>query len=255
MKLLVLTSFWVLSFLPIFSQIETDFHLANSVYQSENYESAWEMYTEIIESGDSSYLFHSYYMRAYCKYKLEKYNDAILDIEKSLEIPGKSKVAKRIKGNSNWLYSRTLEHLDKPNESLGRLKKASNYIESSLLYSTISILEFELGFFEEALNSSSISIQLDPKNAYAYNNRALIFLHFKKLEKAKKDVRKSIELNDRNPYAFKHRAMIYIAEEKFELACKDLKTAENLGYATFQNEIDSDHVSNLIKLHCSNEKK
>jgi len=65
----------------------------------------------------------------------------------------------------------------------------------------------------------------------------------------------SIQIDGLNPYAFKHRAMIFIAEGKIELACMDLETAEELGYAEFQNEIDANPVEKLIKEYCLKDKK
>jgi len=133
MKQILFIFFGLVVCLPIYGQEETAFDKACSVYFSKNYEEAITLFSEIIDSKDSSYLFQSYYMRGYCYHRLKKYSRVesdvfnALKIPKNFNLPSEREDANWLKGNSHWLYARSLEHLGEFEKSLSHLKKAQPF--------------------------------------------------------------------------------------------------------------------------------
>ena len=233
-----------------FGQDNVKIDSADKAFDNRDYKSALEMYTSIIEVNDSKNYHYALYKKAYCNYLLTNYEEAIIDTKKALKVRKSNAQYNWRKGTSNWLYASIYSKLNKKKKSLKYLKKAAKYIQTSLLYSTIGFKEIQLNQYEKALTNLNTAIKLDETNAYAFSNRALVYIKLSELDKARKDVNKSIQLNDKNPYAFKHSAMIYIELKEFEKAFLELSKTHELGYATFGNESDSNDVEELINKYC-----
>ena len=65
-------------------------------------------------------------------------------------------------------------------------------------------------------------------------------------KEALKDVNKSLKIKEFNAYAYKNRALIYIELGQNENACLDLKQAIDYGYS----QQYGDEVKELIKTNC-----
>lgn len=248
LQLIILISAILLN--PTLGQNNKKINDADKAFNNRNYIRALVMYEDILKETDSKNYHYALYKKAYCNYYLTNYKEAVIDIKKALKIDTSNLDYNWIRGNSYWLYGRIYSKLDKKKKSLKYLYKAIKYIQPSSLYSTIGFKEIQIGQYEKALKNLNIAIQLDTTNAYAFNNRALVYLKLSDFEKARIDVNKSIQLDNRNPYAYKHSAMIYIELKEFEKACIELSTADELGYATFGNESDSNEVESLINKYC-----
>ena len=85
--------------------------------------------------------------------------------------------------------------------------------------------KYELGDYEGAIEDYDRAIALDPKDAYAHNNRGNIYRRMKDIIQARKDVQKSLELDDSNGWAYATLAMIYADEGDEELYYKNLEIA------------------------------
>ena len=225
-----------------------------SAMVEKDYETALNLFSEIITdsiAGDEIY--NVYYGRALCYFELNDLRRAKLDIKEAFKINIDNEGYKDLKGKSLWLSARISVIEGKREEALRKFKKATAYMKTSPLYSTIGYQEMKLNRYNDALMSLNKAIHLDSKNAYAYNNRALVFLELSKLIRARKDIIKSIELDPDNPYVYKHSALIFIEKEQFNLACEDLYKARDLGYATFSQDGDSEEVQELIDRYCNPE--
>lgn len=247
-----LFTFLFIAMLASFSYGQTDakFQLGQKAFQVGDYSGAKEIFSSVIENEDADYYHIAHYMRAYANYYLKSYNEAINDTEKSLKIKDSHPDYNNLMGSAYWLYGRIYSVINKNKKSLKYFKKAVQYIQPSLLYSTIGYKEIQLKKYKDALITLNTAIDLDKSNAFAYNNRALLFLKQSDLENARKDVDRSIKLSETNPYAFKHSAMIYIELNEIEKACIDLYRADELGYKDFGNESDANDVEDLIKKYC-----
>jgi tetratricopeptide (TPR) repeat protein len=234
-----------------FGQVSKYFNSAEKAFENKNYMYASNLYTTILKEKEVTNRHYIFYKRAFCFYILKNYKKAKSDIKKAWKIKRNDVQYNWVKGNSCWIYARINSKLDKKKKSLKYLKKASSYIQSSLLYSTIGFKEIQLKQYENALININRAIQLDKTNAYAFSNRALVYIKLSELDKARADIIKSIQLDASNPYVYKHSAMVYIKLKAFEKACLELNKAKDLGYIGFGNESDSNDVENLIKEYCN----
>lgn len=250
MKLFPILVFLFVGFNYCFAQTSNDLGLADIEFQKANYDGAIELYTKVIDSGESSDKFTAYYGRAQCFYQLKQDDSATSDVEEALKVKRGNENYAFIKGNSYWLYSLIVSRERSTMKSLELLQKASLYIPSSLLYSTIGFDQIYLEKYEDAVESLNTSILLDSTNAWAYSNRALANLKLNKVDLARKDVVKSIELDDQNPFVYKHSAMIYFVIGKKELACQDLVKAISLKPTGRMADHTYDEIEKLREEYC-----
>ncbi|NML39719.1 tetratricopeptide repeat protein [Chitinophaga sp. G-6-1-13] len=68
----------------------------------------------------------------------------------------------------------------------------------------------------------------------------------KDLKNALKDIQRSVALDPKNSYAYRNRALVYLAMKQPDKACEDLHRAINLGYTTMYG----DDVQQLLEKHC-----
>lgn len=252
MKLFSTLFVFILSLNICYGQLSGTYNAAQSAFEDGNYTKAIELFSEIINVESADEHFSALYSRAYSYYFQENYSLAKADLKKALKINSVHPDYKLIKGCSYWLFSNIISKKKSKHKSLKLLKKASLYLQTSLLYSSIGYEEIQLKKYEDALNSLNTSIKLDENNAYAYSNRALAYLKLNKLDLALNDINISLKLDDENSYAYKHRALIFIALKDYESACNDLNKAiedesEMIGTKNHMNEIE-----NLKKKYCQN---
>ena len=107
-------------------------------------------------------------------------------------------------------------------------------------------VKFEEKDFKGSIKYFDDAIKLNPKFAYAYNNRGYAKLQLEDLKGARQDITKSLELDPENSYAYRTMALLLLAEKKESQACEQLKKALKLGYT---EEYD-DEVDTLMKQHC-----
>jgi tetratricopeptide (TPR) repeat protein len=103
----------------------------------------------------------------------------------------------------------------------------------------------QMGKHEEAvlIYDEVLKVEVNP---LAYNNRGYAKLQLGKLEEALEDINTSIKFYPTNAYAFKNRALVYIELKDKEKACQDLEKANELGFSvTYGRE-----VNDLIEEHC-----
>jgi Tfp pilus assembly protein PilF len=86
----------------------------------------------------------------------------------------------------------------------------------------------------------------DRRRVYTYNNIGYTYYKMGDYAKALKNINYSLSQDSKNAYAYKNRALVYIAQGKKALACADLAKAESLGYT---KEYDNE-VQELKQKHC-----
>lgn len=150
----------------------------------------------------------SYFDRGLCYAQLKKFDLALADINKGVEIDS---------------------------------------TQAFVAYNNIAyFIKFEQEDWDGAIEYFSKAIELEPKFAYGYSNRA--YAKYKKglIKEAFKDIRKSLELDPSNSYAYKNYALFYIKENNIKDACTQLNKAKQLGYSViYDSEVDD-----LLKQHC-----
>lgn len=230
---------------------EAIFSLADTLFKSGEYQRAIEQYSTIIEEGSSKKYYYALYQRAYSYFHLHDFKNALRDLESARTIRKEAIDFKWIMGNSYWIEARIYHIQNDIVKSSELLEKATEFKQDSLLFSTLGYCQILLQKYPEALQNLNKAISLDDKNAYAYSNRALLFLKLENLENAQLDIEQSIKIDNTNPYAYKHKGMIYLELKDSEKACEALNYAKELGYEEFRKgEPDSQEVEELIKVNC-----
>lgn len=134
------------------SGCSNNFKLGNSEYSKGNYEKAVEYYSLHLQKHSSP---EAYNNRGNAYIDLKKYNEAIADFTKALEL--------------------------KPDY-------AEAYLNRGTVYD-------ELKKYNEAIADYSKAIELKPDYDLAYNDRGLTYYHLQKYEEAIDDYKKTIQIN------------------------------------------------------------
>jgi len=137
---------------------------------SKNYQNALNAFTRAIELNLKPTVdANVFYERGFVYSQLEKYKEAIADLNKALEIDPKISSAFSFRGQAH----------------------------------------FELGNYQQAINDYNKAIELNPKSAWAYYNRGLAYVNLGNYQQAIKDFTKTIELNPKNSMAYNNRGTAY----------------------------------------------
>lgn len=158
----------------------------SSNLQSKNYESA----LLIQEMFDKAYNLNSddYSNSALIKSNLEKYEDALIDYQKSLEKNPQNKY------------------------SLNNLGYTYNLINE----------------FQKAIIEFDKAIELEPEFAYAYNNRGLAKIKLGYEKEGLMDIEKSLKIDVSNSYAYRNLGIYYFDKCEYKTAQKYFKKANEL---------------------------
>jgi tetratricopeptide (TPR) repeat protein len=79
-------------------------------------------------------------------------------------------------------------------ESIIWFDRALSEDEHPYAYNNRGYAKFLTGRIEAGLRDINLSLEIDPSNSYAYKNRAIVYLHVNKKEKAFEDLQKAVEL-------------------------------------------------------------
>ena len=85
-------------------------------------------------------------------------------------------------------------------------------------------------WYAEAINHYTQSIQLDPNQITAYNNRGLAYSYLKDYNSAINDFHRAIEINPNYADAYNNRGVAYIRQGKINHALDDYNRAIELNY-------------------------
>ena len=107
--------------------------------------------------------------------------------------------------------------------------KLSNEKKSTVNHS-ISINFFKKKNYQEALKYVNRSIELYPKNHFAYDSRAEIKYYLHDFTGALIDVERSLQLDASEAIKFYHRGFIHKSLGNFDKAISDWKIAFEMGY-------------------------
>lgn len=140
-----------------------------------------------------------------------------------------------------------LDELDRREEAIMYLKKAikldSNFVGP---YVNIGFQYSLMGKYEESLVYFNKALELEKNEPLTLNNRGFTRYKLNDYPGALDDINKSIAFYPTNAYAYKNRALVYIALEKNEQACADLLKAKEL---QFEKQFGPE-VNELLKKNC-----
>jgi len=104
----------------------------------------------------------------------------------------------------------------------------SNYIDPITLYFDVGLSYQALGDYEHSIDIYDRLLELDPKNALAYNNRGSAYLYMNDYSNAFKDFDKVIELGLGFAGVYNNRGNAYSNQKNYEHAVKDYDKAIGL---------------------------
>jgi len=181
------------------------------------YEQAIEDFSKAIELNPA--LAVAYYDRGNAYADLNKYERAIKDYEKAIELNPDFAEAYNNRGNAYMelnKYEQAIKDYDKAIEL--NPNEAVAYYNRGVAYAN-------LNEHERAIEDFSKAIELNPDFAEAYNNRGVAYAELNKYEQAIEDFSKAIELNPALAKAYSNRGIAYSEIHRYEESARDLKKA------------------------------
>ncbi|OJJ23892.1 hypothetical protein BKI52_05955 [marine bacterium AO1-C] len=180
---------------------------AKVLYGTKKLQAAEDLLDEIIEINDD---LEARRMRGIIHRDRKRYHLAIIDFDYGL---------RQNKDNVSFLDGRGFTY-----EEMGKYEKA-------------------LDDFQRILKSEDASKQ---RKIYTYNNIGHTYYKMGKYDLALLKIEFSLAQDPKNSYAYKNRALVYIAQNKKDLACQDLRKAQQLGYT----KLYGNEVEELLKRYC-----
>ncbi|GCA71998.1 TPR repeat-containing protein YrrB [Microcystis aeruginosa NIES-2519] len=160
-----------------------------------------------------------YSNRGIIYYKQQKYDLAISDYSKAIEINPNYAQAYVNRGN---LYS----DLQKYDLALSDYNKAIDINPNdAYAYNNRGVLYSDLQKYDLALSDYDKAIRINPNYAMAYNNRGVLYSDLQKYDLALSDYSKAIELNRNFAMAYYNRGLLYKDLQKYDLALSDYDKA------------------------------
>ena len=198
------------------------------------FEDAIQNYDKAIEL-DSNVNSACYYNRGTAYFSLGKFEDAIQDYNKAIDLNP---------NNASYYYNRgtTFANLEKFEDAIQDYNKAIdlNPNDESVYYNR-GVAFIYLNEYEKAIENLSKAIDLNPNKDSTYYNRGIAFTNLSDSEKAIKDFNKAIDLNSNNASYYNNRGTLYINQGNYDEAVKDFSKAIDLnpiftfGYSNLGN--------------------
>jgi tetratricopeptide (TPR) repeat protein len=142
----------------------------------------------------------------------------------------------------------SLDELGRRDEAIEFFKKIIT-IDSSFIgpYVNIGFQYTQMGKYKEAITYFDKALLIEKDEPLTLNNRGLAKYHLRDYLGALQDINISIGKYPGNAYAYKNRALVYIGQGKIEKACKDLEEAQKLEFTKQYGE----EVNELQRKYCS----
>ena len=178
----------------------------------------------------------AYYMRGEAYANQGKYNAAIKDFSKALDLDPQN-----LGNQPPFYFNLGTAHfrLGHSAEALSYLNKAIQlYPQYFLAYNQRGSIYAGLGKYEAALGDFNKCIDLEPQNSEGYFGRGMLYYSWGMLEPSYKDLIKVIELNPKNIVAHILITGIYSQQNNEADACKWLKKTVDKAKGTGFNSWD-----------------
>lgn len=215
-------------------KVPKEFNTATDFYNAKDYEKAANLFQEILESG---YQLDFIYRLAISSYLLIK----------------KYEKASKINEEFYKKYSDQFDDVDYFNSGLmksfmhdspGSISDYSKSIElnpeNANALNNRGYSYNLTGDYELAINDFDKAIKLEKNYAYALNNRGLAKVKLGKLEEGLKDLQRSFDIDDSNSYCHMNYGVYYFENGEYEKALEKFETAFEMDSSTYGLE---DHLT------------
>jgi tetratricopeptide (TPR) repeat protein len=143
-----------------------------NIENTKNYQNALNAFNRAIELNLKPTVdANVFYERGFVYSQLEKYKEAIADLNKALEIDPKISSAFSFRGQAHFElgnYQQAINDYNKAIELKPQYANAKAYYNRGVAYG-------KLGNYQQAINDYNKAIQLNPKDAKAYFNRGVAY--------------------------------------------------------------------------------
>ena len=163
--------------------------------------------------------FEGYFLRAYAKYDLKKYQEAIADYTKSIEINPQKPVSYNNRGNAK----------QKSKDYQGAIADFNKAIAINPKYAPAymnrGIVKYDLEDYQGAIADYNKAIAINPKYAIAFNNRGNAKAELGDNKEAIADFNRAIAINSRYADAFSNRGISKYELKDYQGAMADYNKA------------------------------
>lgn len=206
----------------------TFMQLGDANRELKQYEKAIHYYTEAIKKGpDPPFYVTIYQLRSISYAGLQRFQDAMSDITKAIELDPK---------RSDAYYKRGLYYLlefDQPERALKDFDRAITLGEgSALIYNDRGTALKKLGRFQEAAESYSTALKISPSYSRSLLNRGFAYICLGEYDKALEDENAILRHNPDEIDALIQRISIYFWKKDLKSALSDLNLVLKHGHRT-----------------------
>jgi serine/threonine protein kinase/lipoprotein NlpI len=146
----------------------------------------------------------SYFCRAVAYIKLRRYEEAVADCSKAIQLEPKYAAAWDVRG---VVYC---DHLGQPAKAVADFSRAIELKpKEAKRWQNRGVAYDKLGRFDKAIADYSKAIELDEKLARTWSVRGFAYFHLGQMNNAVADFSKAIELEPRNAVAWRNRGALY----------------------------------------------
>ena len=185
------------------------------------FEDAIQNYDKAIEL-DSNVNSACYYNRGTAYFSLGKFEDAIQDYNKAIDLNPNDDLSYSNRGNAYFSLGKFEDAIQDYNKAIDLNPN------DDLSYNNKGNAYFSLGKFEDAIQDYNKAIDLNPNNASYYYNRGTTFANLEKFEDAIQDYNKAIDLNPNDESVYYNRGVAFIYLNEYEKAIENLSKAIDL---------------------------
>jgi len=218
---------WLKGILAELKDAEGLFYLGNAFCDRGLFKSGIGCYDESLKLEEYA---GSYNNRGIAYAKLNKYEQAIEDFSKAIELDPDFAEAYNNRGLS---YAELNEHEQAIKDYDKAIELNPNY---AVAYNNRGNAYAKLNKYKQAIEDYDRAIKLNPALAGAYNNRGIAYAKLNKYERAIKDYGKAIELNPDFVEAYGNRGIAYLEIHRYEESARDLKKAGILFFHSGKEE-------------------
>jgi len=209
-----------------------------------DYEKAISDYSRDIELEPNANAYHN---RGRCYQDLEKYNEALRDRNKAIELNPQG--AHHYTGRAATYfymneYSKAIKDYDKAIQL--NPKDPSYYYDRGDCYRMLEK-------YNEAINDFNKAIELNPKNPDYYTLRGDSHTKLGKYHEAINDFNKAMELNPQDAGTYYNKSCIYSLMGNEPNACKYLKRSIELGWKDWEHIKNNTYFNNIRNSNCYRE--
>jgi Flp pilus assembly protein TadD len=197
------------------------FYSAKTYSQCGVWKNSMTLWTNVINQYQK--IPDAYYNRGYYLVQEKRYEEALKDINKTIELDPDYYQAYNIRGNILNGYNQHEQALDNFNKAIALKPEASTYNNRGLVFR-------DLQRYQEAINDFNKAILLNPLFYEAFNDRGIVLSELKRFDEALNDFNKAINLDPENSTAYYNRGATEYNMGNKEIACTDFQQAANLGH-------------------------